>query len=201
MICYTDAMPQAARITRRATLTWRDLWRTPDDGNRYEIINGEVYVTPAPYVTHQEVLRNLFLILYGHVARRKLGTVLFAPVGVVLEKTSAVQPDLLFVAAARDSIIEDKALFGAPDLIVEVLSASTTSRDRGLKQDLNARTGVRHSWIVDPRRRTLRALRLEGSAYRIEAELSARGTFKPALFPGLTIRVRDVFGPDRSVRR
>jgi Uma2 family endonuclease len=193
-------MPQAARIARRGLLTWRDLWHTPDDGNRYEIINGEVYVTPAPYVSHQEVLRNLFVILHGHVTRRGLGTVLFAPVGVVLEKSSAVQPDLIYIAEARRTIIEDKAIFGAPDLIVEVLSLSTSSRDRGLKQDLYARTGVSHYWLADPRKRQLRALQLDGARYRLETEVGPRGTFAPSLFPDLAVRMRDVFAT-RSGRR
>jgi Uma2 family endonuclease len=193
VICYTAAMAQVARIARRGTLTWRDLRHTPDDGNRYEIINGEVYVSPAPYVTHQETLGNLYTILRAHVARRHLGTVFFAPIGVVLEKASAVQPDLIFIAAGRRSIIEDKAVFGAPDLIVEVQSPSTASRDRGMKRDLYARIGVPHYWMIDPRKHTLLALRLEAGSYGIEAEVGARGTFKPALFPGLTVRARDVF--------
>ena len=104
-----------------------------------------------------------------------------------------VQPDLIFIAAARRSIIEEKAVFGAPDLIVEVQSPSTASRDRGMKKDLYARIGVPHYWLVDPRRHTLLALRLAAASYGVEAEVGARGAFKPALFPGLTLRSRDVF--------
>jgi len=190
-------MPQVARIARRGTLTWRDLWHTPDDGNRYEIINGEVYVSPAPYVSHQEILRNLFVILHDHVRKHRLGTVLFAPLGIVLEKASAVQPDLIFIASARRSIIEDKAVFGASDLIVEVLSPSTASRDRGMKRDLYLRCGVAHYWLIDRRKGTLQALRREAGTYAVEAEVGARGTFKPALFPSLSIRLREVFARQR----
>jgi Uma2 family endonuclease len=191
--CYTGAMAQAARTMPRGTATYRDLWRTPDDGNRWEIINGRVYVSPAPSVSHQEAVLNLAVILRGFVERKRLGRVFVAPLGVVLGKPSGVQPDIVFVAQQRRSIIQDKGIFGAPDLLVEVLSTFTGSRDRGVKKDLYAISGVRHYWLVDPRKQTLQALRLAGGAYAIGAEVGERGTFRPTLFPGLKLRMRDVF--------
>jgi Uma2 family endonuclease len=164
----------------------------PDDGNRYEIIDGEVFVTAAPYVSHQQALANLYDIVRPHVRAHHLGTVLFAPVGVVLEQLSGVQPDLLFVARARRSIIQTKGIFGPPDLVVEVLSPSTAARDRGRKRELYARTGVAHYWQVDLRKGTLTALRLHDGAYEIEAQVGPRGAFKPELFPGLAIRMVEV---------
>jgi Uma2 family endonuclease len=186
-------MAQAAPAVRRGTATYRDLWRAPDDGNRWEIINGEVYVSPAPYISHQDAVLNLAVILRQHAERDRLGRIFIAPVGVVLEKPSGVQPDIVFVARQRRSIIQEKGIFGPPDLVVEVLSTFTARRDRQAKRDLYARTGVRHYWLVDPRKQTLQALRLDAGAYAIEAEVSGRATFKPALFPGLTIRLRDIF--------
>ncbi len=185
-------MAQTARITRGTGLTWRDLWRTPEDSNRYEIIEGELVVTPSPFIDHQRVLGNLNDVVRRHVRTHRLGTVLFAPVAVVLEKISAVEPDLLFVARAREALIENKAIFGAPDLAVEILSPSSAARDRGRKRDLYARTGVAHYWVVDPRAGALTAWRLADGAYVVEAEVGRRGTFKPSLFPGLVIRMRDM---------
>ena len=186
-------MAQAARAQRQGIATYRDLWHAPDDGNRWEIINGEVYVSPAPYVSHQEVVFNLAVIVRRHVDRRRLGRVFIAPIGVVLGKPSGVQPDIVFVAQQHRSIIQDKGIFGAPDLLVEVLSTFTASRDRVMKKDLYARSGVRHYWLVDPRKQTLQALRLEDGAYAVESEVGTRGTFRPTLFPGLAICMRDVF--------
>jgi Uma2 family endonuclease len=191
--CYTGAMAQAARTMPRGTATYRDLWRAPDDGNRWEIINGRVYVSRAPYVSHQRVVLNLALLLRRYVVRHKLGEVFIAPVGVVLGKPSGVQPDIVFVAQQRRSIIQDKGIFGAPDLLVEVLSTFTGSRDRGVKKDLYAISGVRHYWLVDPRKQILQALRLEDGVYAVEAEVGARGILRPTLFPGLAIRMRDLF--------
>ena len=185
-------MAQLIRVDPQRRYTARDLWRMPDDDKRYEIIEGEVVVTPSPFVNHQQALANLNDILRRHVMRHDLGIVLFAPLGVVLEKISAVEPDLLFVSKARRAIIKAEGIFGAPDLVVEILSPSTASRDRGRKRDLYARTGVAHYWYVDLRKGSLTALRLDGARYAIEAEVGPRGTFKPTLFPGLAVKMRGV---------
>jgi len=188
-------MPRTTQAARVGALTYRDLWHTPDDGNRWEIIGGEVFVTPAPFVPHQQVVFNLASLLRAHARTHRLGQVLIAPVAVVLERPSGVQPDVMFVSRARRGIIQEKGIFGAPDLIVEVTSPSTAARDRGMKLDLYARVGVRCYWLVDPKRGTLRALRLEGDRYAVEAELGPRGRFVPSLFPRLTVRMRDVLNP------
>jgi len=186
-------MAVAAPKEHRGALTYRDLWCTPEDGNRYEIIEGEVYVTPPPLTVHQRVSRNLSRILDRHVTENDLGEVLYAPVGVVLEKPSGVQPDVIFIGKDRLSILQEKAVFGAPDLVVEVLSVSTAGRDRGLKKDLYARTGVRHYWLLDPRKQVLQAFRLDAGGYVREAECAGTGTFRPSLFRGLSIRLADVW--------
>jgi Uma2 family endonuclease len=191
-------MAVTARKEHRGALTYHDLWHTPEDGNRYEIIDGEAYVTPPPLTGHQRALRNLGRILDRHVTENDLGEVLYAPVGVVLEKPTGVQPDLIFVAKERLSTIQEKAVFGAPDLIVEVLSPSTAARDRGLKKDLYARTGVRCYWLLDPRRQTLQAFHLEHGVFRLEADSAGAATFRPSLFPGLTIRLAEVGGQPRK---
>ncbi|HVO23262.1 MAG TPA: Uma2 family endonuclease [Candidatus Margulisiibacteriota bacterium] len=186
-------MVLAAHKEHRGSLTYRDLWHTPEDGNRYEIINGEVYVTPPPYTVHQRVSRNLERILDRHVTENDLGEVLHAPVGVVLEKPSGVQPDIIFIAKARLSIIQEKAVFGAPELVVEIVSSSTASRDRSLKKELYARTGVQHYWRLDPRKQVLQAFHLERGAYVLAAEHSGAAIFRPALFPRLVVRLGEVW--------
>jgi Uma2 family endonuclease len=186
-------MAETARIARRGSLTYRDLWHTPDDGNRWEIIDGEVFVSPAPYVSHQVAVFNLATLLRTHVIAGRLGRIFIAPIAVIPDTPSGVQPDIVYVAHARRAIVQEKGICGAPDLVIEVLSSATSSRDRGVKKDLYARSDVRHYWLVDPRKRGLVALRLEGGAYVREAECGPRGVFRPTLFPGLTLRMRDVF--------
>src|SRR5262245_58613089 len=136
-------------------LTYEDYVSLPDDGRRYEILDGELEVSPAPAPTHQGVSGNLLVILHSHVRERDLGRVYHAPIDVILARTTVVQPDLVYVARGRESIITERAIEGPPELVVEILSGWSVSRDRGRKSKLYARFGIRHYWIADPRARLL----------------------------------------------
>jgi Uma2 family endonuclease len=164
-------------------LTYEDYLALPDDRNRYEIIEGELYVSPAPAPRHQEVLSELFAILKTHVDENNLGKVLFSPIDVLLGPTNVVQPDLLFIAKERLDIITERNIQGPPDLIVEVLSPSTEQTDRSDKLQLYARSKVPHYWIVDPTRHSIEAYALGEDAYTLEASASGTAAFKPSLFP------------------
>src|SRR3712207_6353337 len=114
-------------------LVHEDLLQTPDDGNRYEIIAGELVVSPAPVPIHQEVAGTLFRWFGDAVRGKGLDKVYFAPVDVRLSKHNVVEPDLVFVSRERRHIVGPKLIDGAPDLLVEILSPSTLNRDREAK--------------------------------------------------------------------
>ena len=140
-----------ATMQAQAPTTWEDVLRMPDDGNRYEFIGGRLYMTPAPVTRHQRVVMRLCLALSRILMDSRRGEVFSAPLLVQFPGTDdRVQPDLLFISHERRSIIGEKQVTGAPDLVVEILSPSTAHRDRGIKLDLYARHGVRQYWIVDP---------------------------------------------------
>jgi Uma2 family endonuclease len=184
-------------------LTYEDYVGLPDDGRRYEIIDGELEVSPAPAPRHQGVSRNLVVLLHGHVQARGLGTIYYAPIDVILARDSIVQPDLVFVAAARESIVTERAIEGPPDLVVEILSPWSDRRDRVTKAELYARYGVRHYWIVDPVARTLRMYEPKrgasrpgrrsrgpirrGAKYRLVATHKGATVAHTSLFPDLEI--------------
>ena len=133
------------------SITWQDVQQMPDDGNRYEAIEGDLYVTPAPTFRHQRVSWRLGKALDRLLEEPGHGVVVQAPFGVEFPATGeGVQPDFLFVSEARRGIISNASISGAPDLVVEILSPSTAGRDRGLKLRLYERQGVREYWIVDP---------------------------------------------------
>ncbi|MGH7343054.1 MAG: Uma2 family endonuclease, partial [Candidatus Rokuibacteriota bacterium] len=136
-------------------LTYEDYVGLPDDGRRYEILDGELEVSPAPAPKHQAVSRNLVILLHGHVQPRGLGSVYYAPIDVILARDSILQPDLVFIASRRPSIVTERAIEGPPDLAIEILSPWSDRRDRVAKAELYARYGVRHYWIVDPETRKL----------------------------------------------
>ena len=134
-----------------ARITWQDVQQLPDDGNRYEAIDGELCVTPAPSLRHQRILMRLTLALHRLLVESGHGELFFAPTGVEFPATEeGVQPDLLFVSNQRRGILADPWIRGAPDLVVEILSPTTAHRDRGVKRKLYDRQGVSVYWIVDP---------------------------------------------------
>ena len=137
--------------TQQKPKTWEDVLRMPDDGNRYEFIGGRLYVTAAPVIRHQRISKRLQAALMRVLEDPGHGEVFYAPCLVEFPGIGdRVQPDLLFVADERREIIGEKQLLDAPELVVEILSPSTAHRDRGIKLDLYARSGVRQYWIVDP---------------------------------------------------
>ena len=166
-----------------------DIWDTPDDGKRYEVIDGQLYVTPAPVPEHQGVSIALCAYLWPYVRQHGLGQLYAAPIGVILDEETAVQPDLVYISQERQQIIGERSIDGAPDLVVEILSPGTRSRDRGIKQRRYAEAGIPHYWIVDPTTRALEAYRLGEPGYELTGTYSPGSVFRPELFPGLEIPI------------
>jgi Uma2 family endonuclease len=116
-----------------------------------------------------------------------------APCDVVLSPTDVVQPDLLYVTAARSAIVGEKFISAAPDLVVEVLSPSTEDRDRTLKTKLYARFGVRELWIADTKEKRIEVLTNSGDGFRQEAVFGLGTVLRSSLLSGLEIPIADVF--------
>lgn len=130
--------------------TYDEFARLPSDRNRYEIIAGELHVTPAPRTPHQIAVGELLLRLGNFVDEHVLGWVLPGPVDVLFAEGDYLEPDLVFVRRERRGIISDRGIEAAPDLVVEVASPSTAKRDRGIKRERYAHFGVPEYWVVDP---------------------------------------------------
>lgn len=170
-----------------------DIWDAPDNGKIYEVIDGVLYMTPAPGWFHQTAVAALVALIRNFIRPRKLGKVVTAPIGVVLDEANGVEPDVVFVSTARLSIISERGVEGAPDLVVEVLSPSTAARDRGIKMRRYAAAGVPHYWIVDPVNQTLEAYRLGTNGYELAGVFGAGDIFRPELFPGLEIPIDELW--------
>jgi len=175
-------------------LTYEHLRQMPDDGRRYELIEGELAVSPAPKWQHQRIVRRLFELLVraenaGH------GVVVPAPTDVVLDpEMNALQPDLLFIAKHRlEEIVTEDNVQGAPDLVAEVLSASTAGRDLGVKLRVYARYGVRFYWVADPMPQVMRVFELRPGGYLENPAQQGQDVLSCSLFPGITARVADLF--------
>jgi Uma2 family endonuclease len=135
-------------------LTYEDLQAFPSDGIRRELVDGELLMSPSPSPRHQRVVRSIVVALYAFAGGHR-GEVLFAPVDVVFDDHHVFQPDVLFIAAERLSIVKARYIEGTPSLVVEVLSPSTSYDDHHVKRDAYARFGVPEYWIVDPETQAL----------------------------------------------
>jgi len=175
--------------------TYEDYLAFPEDGKRYEIIEGDYHMSPAPRTKHQEVSGNLLYFLKAYFKRTKGGRVFDAPMDVILSDINVVQPDLLVILAARVSIITDANIQGAPDMVIEILSETTRKMDEVVKKKLYERHGVLEYWIVDPDLALVKIYRLTDGRYaKAEEVAQERGeTLTTALLPGLDISLTEVF--------
>src|ERR1043166_897597 len=177
----------------RIVLTYEDYVVLPNDGRRYEILEGELSVTPAPSTKHQTASGNLFVILAQYIKERNLGKLFHAPIDLILESSSILQPDLLFVSSAHQRIITERAIEGVPDLVVEILSPTTTRTDRVTKAQIYARHSGPAYWIVDPERQNIEIYLLEGAVYRLAATLEGKTPMPAPPFEELKIAAADLF--------
>jgi Uma2 family endonuclease len=164
----------------------QEIVSNPDGPERYEVIEGELFVTPAPGSAHQNVVTQLAAELTMYARQHDSGVVYVAPLDVVIDAHQSLQPDVLFISEERRNIVKD-CVEGPPDLVIEVLSPSTSSRDRVIKSRVYAEFGVPHYWIVDPSDKTLLAYQLVEGQYVLIGTGTNDETFEPILFPGLTI--------------
>ncbi len=174
--------------------TYEDYCLLPE-GQSYEVVDGELLVTPAPTTRHQLAKARLVRILQDFVESRRLGFVLDAPYDVLLSPHDVLQPDVLFVSAERRSIIGEKNTEGAPDLVVEVLSPSTEARDRVAKAKRYAAFGVREMWLADPDGKTIEVFVNATDGFRRAGFHSEEDVARSILLPGLEFPVAPVFRP------
>lgn len=184
-------MDSMAPATSRPQKTVDDFMALGDEV-RAELIAGELYMTPSPTPRHQDVAANLLERLRPFVRDRSLGTVWIAPLDVHLPGGDIVEPDLLFVSKANESIIQDW-IRGAPDLLIEIVSPSNPERDRIVKRDLYARNGVGEYWIVDTEARAIEVLRLSGGTYAPAGYFVTGTALTTKTLPGLELPVEQVF--------
>jgi Uma2 family endonuclease len=156
-----------------------------DDDQRYEIIEGTLLMAPAPDTWHQTWIGELYLVLHHHLSAGKLGKVFVSPVDVVLDSHNTVQPDLVVILSANLGIIQHRAIFGTPDLLVELVSPSSVRRDRYDKRDLYARFGVKEYWIGDPANKTMEILTLKAGQYELHCSAQEKGKLTSLVLPGL----------------
>lgn len=171
--------------------TYDDLRAMPEDGHRYELIHGEIVMSPSPKTKHQDVLGELFALVHRFARDSHLGRAYIAPLDVKFSPHNVVQPDLLFVRRENAQIVTIDYVDGAPDLIVEVLSPSNRLQDLVKKAVLYAEYGVPEYWIVDPDSEKVVINIWQNGQYVALADED--GVARSSVLTGLEIRQADIF--------
>jgi Uma2 family endonuclease len=188
-------MMVTSKITmRRAKVrfTYNDYLLLPED-KRHEILEGELYVVAAPNTRHQRVSLNLKLALFQYVRHRNLGVILDAPYDVILSEENVVQPDIIFISKERAGIIGELNLQGAPDIVIEILSPGTRSKDLEVKRKIYAAFGVPEYWIVDPEAATAEVLVWSELGYVTAGVYGKSQKLFSPLLPDLNLLLSEAF--------
>ncbi len=181
----------AVTLFANKTWTYEDYRQLPDDGNRYEVLEGLLCVTPAPTSYHQTLSRRLQFLFYQLELEGK-GLVFNAPIDLLIPGAEPAQPDLVYLAPGQESLVTRRGIEGVPEVVIEILSPSTATRDRTVKLHLYEGNGVRRYGLLDPSARTFELFVLDGPGYRLEASLGPGDQLALADY-GVTIDMAALF--------
>jgi len=185
-----------AYLTQSKVFTYQDYLELPEDSYQYQVINGELVMTPAPYTIHQQVSINIVDKLIQFLKSNPIGRILYAPVDVVINETNVFQPDILFISTENSKIITQKNVTGPPDLVIEILSPSTGYYDLTEKKDVYAEFGVKEYWIVDPKKQSVEIYTNETKKFKSEQRLETSGILKSRVLDGFEISLQKMFQMD-----
>jgi len=174
-------------------MTAREYFELPEGPPHFQLIDGDLYMSPSPRRYHQRISMSLSLLLGNFVEEHAVGVLYAAPSNVQLAADTVVEPDLYFVSHARAHILTEQGTHGAPDLIVEILSPSTAKIDMGIKREIYAESGVAEMWVVVPEKRVVEVYRFAENAALPVATLAVGEVLESPIFPGLVLKIGDVF--------
>lgn len=164
------------------------------EGAPYQLIDGELVMTPSPTTFHQIISGNINEKLRAFVKKRGAGLVLFAPIDIYLDNENAYQPDLVFVSKQRRDIIKDDGIHGVPDMVIEILSPSTAYYDIKKKYKMYEKSGVKEYWIVDPEMKSVELFtRAEQGKFILSAGFTDQGNVKSGILSGFEITLEEIF--------
>ncbi|MDF9407708.1 MAG: hypothetical protein A4E52_01508 [Pelotomaculum sp. PtaB.Bin013] len=181
-----------AAITSDRIYTYEDYSRLPE-GAPYQLIGGNLVLTPAPTTYHQIISMKLGTKMAGYVMEKDLGLVLFAPIDVYFENTETYQPDIIFIAKERLSIIEKEKIKGSPDLVIEILSPGTGYYDLKKKFKIYENHGVKEYWIVDPEDCSVEIYAVQEGKFILRHKAEKKGSVDSKVVTGFKIDVENFF--------
>jgi Uma2 family endonuclease len=179
-------------LTDKKRATIEDYEQLPE-GAPYQLIGGELIMSPSPTRNHQDIASNIDFALKSFIIPRHLGRVYFAPLDVQLSDTDVYQPDILFIRQERLSLITSDRVNIAPDLVIEILSPSTAYYDLKHKKEVYYEHGVSEYWIVDPADESVEIMTRNGGFFRTESMQRKTGILHSPMFSDFSMKVEEVF--------
>jgi Uma2 family endonuclease len=174
-------------------MTTAEFFSLPEGPPYFQLIDGDLYLSPSPRRYHQKLILRLAVILQSYLDGHPLGEIYVAPSDVVFTKDTILNPDIYFVSRERMSILTEQGAEGAPDLVVEVLSPSTARLDLGRKREIYAESGVGEMWVVSPKTQSVEVYRFAEKADKPATVLGMEDHLETPLFPDLAIRISELF--------
>ncbi|KAA2243852.1 Uma2 family endonuclease [Chitinophaga agrisoli] len=150
--------------------TMMEVFEYLPEGTLVQLIENILIMSPAPTTNHQRMLAKIYKVMAIFVDDHDLGEVWISPLDVYLDDENAFQPDIIFISKARQSIVKKKGIYGAQDLVIEILSPSTGKYDRRQKKDVYERCGVQEYWIIDPYEKSVQGFQLVNNKYKALAQ-------------------------------
>ena len=172
--------------------TYEDYEKLPE-GAPYQLIGGELIMTPSPMPYHQIIARNIGFELLKFNEQRRLGEVIFAPLDVYLSETETYQPDIIFISKDRLNIIGEKKIEAAPDLVIEILSPSTAYYDLRHKKRIYEKSGVKEYWIVDPMEKGIEVYENVNGEFKVFSQAQEKDRVKSKLLDGFEVEMEKAF--------
>jgi Uma2 family endonuclease len=177
-------------------LTIADLEAMPDDENRYELFEGELFVSRSPSLSHQRILGNIYDVIRTYLKQNPIGEVFPTP-GVIFDNFNSAIPDIVFISNQQvKNVGTEPHIHEAPELAIEIVSPGKENarRDREMKRQIYGKFGVKEYWIADPESRTLEIYRLKKRTLALAATLAGEDEITSPVFPGFRCNVNQVFG-------
>lgn len=192
---------EAVALQKMTYREFREMEFDDDDHFHYELLDGAMIRKASPSPQHQRLSGKIYVLFQALVTEKKLGEVFYAPIDVFLDDYNAPQPDLVFVSTAKQHLVTNDGIMGAPDLVVEIISPSSVRIDRYKKRDIYERFGIPEYWIADPQNQLVEVYVLgEGGRYESFSVASVldvdEGTAFPihsSILPDLQLDIRQLF--------
>lgn len=160
--------------------TGMEAFKLMPEGTFCQLINDDLVMSPAPFTNHAQVQGEIFSALSTFLKTNNVGSVFFAPVDVYLNSKNVFQPDILFISNERIDILKKEGVYGAPDLVIEILSKGTRKNDLGRKKNIYEQEGVKEYWVVDPETKWCEGFVLTEKQFKSTGEFS--GSFTIQMF-------------------